>query len=146
MYKTHFVAKEKVDQKWWLVDAADKRLGRLATEISKILRGKHKPDYTPNSKNGDFVVVINAEKIQMTGSKWTDKKYYRHSRFFGSLKERSAQEVLAQDPCFIITEAVRGMLPTNKLNYEILSMFKPYAGAEHPHQAQKPQALEIGKN
>ena len=145
MFKTDFINNANAEQAWWIVDASDQRLGRIATRVATILRGKHKPTYTPNSDNGDFVVIINTDKIEMTGSKWEDKKYYRHSRFFGSMKEKTAAEMKTQDSTFIIHEAVRGMLPTNKLSYNLISKLKLYPGAEHPHSAQKPQALAFTK-
>ena len=134
---------DEVERKWWIVDAADQRVGRVATHIANILRGKNKPIYTPHVDTGDFVIVINTDKMQLTGSKWADKKYFSHSRFFGSLKEKTAAEKLKEDSAFIIEEAVRGMLPTNKLSRHILLKLKAYPGAEHPHDAQKPQAYTI---
>lgn len=137
--QTKFVAKEDTERNWWIIDAANKRLGRVATQIAVLVRGKHKPTFTPNQDNGDFVVVINADKIEMTGTKWEDKKYYRHSRFFGSLKEKTADQKRSEDPAFIIREAVKGMLPDTRLSFSLLDKVKSYSGAEHPHAAQKPQ-------
>lgn len=134
-----------VERAWWIVDASGQRVGRLATQIATILRGKNKPIYSPNVDTGDFVIVINTDKMELTGTKWDDKKYFRHSRFFGSLKEKTAAEMKQEDSTFVIHEAVRGMLPTNKLNRQVISKMKSYAGAEHPHGAQRPQALTIGK-
>jgi len=134
---------EEADRNWWIVDAEGQRLGRLATQIANLLRGKHKPTFTPHVDNGDFVIVINAEKIEMTGTKWTDKKYYRHSRFFGSLKEKTAAQVKQVDSAFVIQEAVRGMLPTNRLSYSLLNKLKAYPGAEHPHAQQKAQPYKL---
>src|SRR5690242_3902605 len=113
--KTWYAKAEEVERKWYLVDAADMRVGRLATHVSNLLRGKHKAIFTPNVDTGDFVVVINADKIQMTGDKFETKKYYRHSRFFGSLKAKTAAQMKVDDAAFIVEEAIRGMLPTNKL-------------------------------
>ena len=137
---TVFVKAEDVERNWLIVDAADQQVGRLATTVANLLRGKHKPSYTPNVDNGDFVVVINTEKLKLTGKKWLEKKYYRHSRFFGSLKEKTAEQKKQEDPNFLIMEAVRGMLPKNRLSYSLLTKLKAYKTAEHPHAAQKPQA------
>src|SRR5437868_2352683 len=126
--KTFNAKAEEVERKWWIVDAADQRVGRIATQIATILRGKNKPIYTPNVDTGDFVIVINTDKMELSGTKWTDKKYYRHSRFFGSLKEKSAAEHRQEDSTFIIHEAVRGMLPTNKLSRDVISKLKTYGG------------------
>lgn len=143
---TTFHAKaEDVERKWLIVDAAGQKVGRVATHVANILRGKHKAIYTPNVDTGDFVIVINTDKMELSGSKWTSKKYYRHSRFFGSLKEKSAAEKLQEDSTFIIHEAVRGMLPTNKQSRHIITKMKTYAGAEHPHTAQKPVVFNLPK-
>lgn len=141
--KTFNAKADEVERKWWIVDAADQRVGRIATQIATILRGKNKAIYTPNVDTGDFVVVINTDKMELTGTKWTDKKYFRHSRFFGSLKEKTAAEMKKEDSTFIIHEAVRGMLPANKLSRSVISKLKTYTGAEHPHAAQKPQAYTL---
>jgi large subunit ribosomal protein L13 len=139
-----FVAKEEaVEKKWWLVDATDKTLGRLASEISKVLRGKNKAVFTPNVDTGDLVVVINSEKVKLTGKKLSDKIYFRHSRYFGGLHALTAQELLEREPTDLIKKAVQGMLPTNKLSSKLLTHLKVYSGAEHPHQAQKPEALKV---
>ena len=132
-----------VARRWYVVDAADKSIGRLATEIAKVLRGKHKPEFTPNQDTGDFVVVVNAEKVQMSGSKLDVKRYYRHSRFFGSLKSLSAREMLEKNPAFVIEDAVMGMLPKNKLSRQLLMKLKAYKGPNHPHSAQKPSTLPL---
>lgn len=142
--KTWIAKTEDVKRAWWIVDATDLTLGRLSTELANVLRGKNKPIFTPNVDCGDFIVVINADKIKMSsGKKWIEKKYYSHSRFFGSLKEKTAAQMLDTDSEFLITEAVRGMLPTNKLSRQILSKLKVFKGAEHEHTAQKPQTLTI---
>ena len=139
-----FLAKpHEVGGHWHLVDATDKVLGRLAARLATILMGKHKPTYTPHTLTGDFVVVINAEKVQMSGTKLDVKRYYRHSRFFGSLKSLTAREMLEKDPAFVVEDAVKGMLPKNKLSRQLLTKLKAYKGSTHPHAAQKPQALEI---
>ncbi len=133
--------KESVERQWWIVDATDQTLGRMATKIATVLRGKNKASFTPHVDCGDFVVVINADKIKLTGRKWLEKKYYRHSRFFGSMKEKSAAQKLQEDATFLVHEAVRGMLPTNRLSRDIILKLKAYNGADHPHAAQKPQPL-----
>ncbi len=133
----------EVPRQWWIVDASGKSIGRISTEIARVLRGKHKPQFTPNQDTGDFVVVINAEKVQMSGTKLDVKRYYRHSRFFGSLKSLTAREMLDKDPAFVVEDAVKGMLPKNKLSRQLLTKLKAYKGSTHPHAAQKPQALEI---
>ena len=145
MFQTTFVSKEDAERNWWVLDATNQRLGRVATQIAKVLRGKHKPTYTPHVDNGDFVVVINVDKLEMTGSKLTDKKYYRHSRFFGSLKEKSAEQMKADDPGFLIKEAVWGMLPDNRMALQLITKLKAYAGPNHPHAAQKPQPFPLEK-
>jgi large subunit ribosomal protein L13 len=141
--KTFMAKQEEVEQKWHIVDATGVRVGRMATQIANILRGKNKPTYTPHVDTGDFVIVINTDKIELTGSKWQSKKYFSHSRFFGSLKEKTAAQAKEEDSTFIVTEAVRGMLPTNKLSRHTIMKLKAYAGADHPHSAQNPQALNI---
>lgn len=141
--KTWNAKTEEMDRPWFIVDASGLKLGRLATHVANILRGKNLPTYTPNADAGGFVVVINSDKIEMTGKKWETKKYYRHSRFFGSLKEKSAAQMKDHDPSFIIEDAVKGMLPVNKLSKTLITKLKVYKGAEHPHAAQKPQAYVI---
>ena len=141
--KTFNAKTEEVDHKWFVVDAAGLRLGRLATQVANILRGKNLPTFTPNADAGGFVVVINSDKIEMTGDKWNTKKYYRHSRFFGSLKEKTAEQIKENDSEFLISEAVRGMLPVNKLSKTLITKLKVYKGPEHPHAAQKPEAFVV---
>ena len=139
-----FVAKEReVDKKWYLVDAEDKILGRLATEIATRLRGKHKPIFTPHADTGDFIVVVNAEKVALSGKKWDKKIYYRHSGYIGGLKEISARKLLEKKPEDVLRFAVRGMLPKNSLGRRQLKKLKIYVGPEHPHEAQQLEALEI---
>lgn len=140
---TWYAKKEDAERNWWIVDAADQRVGRVATTIATLLRGKHKPTFTPHMDNGDFVVVINTDKLQMTGNKLDVKKYFRHSRFFGSLKEKTAAQMKEEDSTFIIHEAVRGMLPTNKMSRHLIQKMKLFKGAEHTHAAQKPVAYSI---
>ena len=122
---------------WWLFNLETQTLGRAATKIADILRGKHQPYYTPSIDNGDFVVVINAAKVKLTGKKWTDKIYYKHTGYPGGLKETSAEEMLAKHPEDLIIKAVKGMLPKNFLAQQILKKLKVYSGAEHPHKAQQ---------
>lgn len=139
-----FVANEaELDKKWYLVDAQDKVLGRLASQIASRLRGKNKPVFTPHADTGDFIIVINAEKISMTGTKGTHKVYYRHTGHIGGLKEITAEKLLAKKPEEVLRLAVKGMLPKNSLGRRQLRKLKIYAGAEHPHEAQKPEKLEI---
>lgn len=141
--KTWNASKGEIDRQWWVVDAAGKNLGRLATEIAQVIRGKHKPTFTPNQDTGDFVIVVNSEKVITTGNKSVEKHYYRHSRFFGSLKSRNFTEQMDHDAAFIIQEAVQGMLPKNKLSKTLITKLKAYRGPAHPHSAQKPQALNL---
>ncbi|MBX3018258.1 MAG: 50S ribosomal protein L13 [Bdellovibrionaceae bacterium] len=141
--KTWIVKKEETERNWWIVDCSNQRVGRIATQIATLLRGKHKPTFTPNQDNGDFVIVINTDKLELTGNKWNTKKFFRHSRWFGSLKEKTAAEMKQEDSAFVLSEAVRGMLPTNKMTYSLMTKLKTYTGAEHPHAAQKPQPFKV---
>lgn len=141
--KTWIAKQEEVDRQWWVVDAADQKVGRVATHIATLLRGKNKPTFTPHVDTGDFVVVVNTDKMVLTGNKAESKKYYRHSRFFGSLKEKTAAQMQKEDSTFILSEAVRGMLPTNKLSRHLILKLKAFRGAEHTHAAQKPQAYSL---
>ena len=134
-----------VDRKWWLIDAKGQTLGRLATQIALIIRGKTKPTFTPHVDTGDQVVVINSDQIKMTGKKWQEKLYYRHSRYFGGIKSLTAEQQKEKDSTFMITEAVRGMLPKNKLSRDLIKKLKVYRGAEHPHVSQRPEALTISQ-
>lgn len=137
-------AKEALAQrKWFIVDAQGRVLGRMATEIGKVLRGKHKPTFTPNMDAGDFVIVVNARGIKLTGKKLEDKIYYRHTEYPGGIRERSATEMLNEKPEQLVRLAVKGMLPKNRLSRKLMTKLKVYAGAEHPHDAQKPQPLAI---
>lgn len=144
--KTWNAKDSEVQRQWWLIDADGQTLGRLATRIATILRGKDKTIFTPHVDTGDFVVVINSKKIKLTGNKLLDKKYYTHSRYFGSLKTFTAQQKLESDSGFLITEAVKGMLPQNKLSRQIIKKLKVYEAGEHPHAVQKPQTLTIKKS
>ncbi|NLM98064.1 MAG: 50S ribosomal protein L13 [Halanaerobiaceae bacterium] len=140
---TYMAKPDEVDRQWYVVDATDKTLGRLATRIAEILRGKHKPIYTPHIDTGDYVIVINAEKIKLTGNKWQQKKYYRHSGYPGGIKETTYEKLVQKKPEFIIEKAVRGMIPHNKLGRQMIKKLKVYSGPEHPHQAQQPVELEL---
>jgi len=141
--KTYSAKKEEVKRDWFLIDAKDKVLGRLASEIAKRLRGKHKPIYTPHVDTGDFIVVINAEKIRLTGKKLDKKMYYRHSGYPGGIKSFTARKLLQKKPEELLRLAVKGMLPKNSLGRKMLKKLKIYCGESHPHEAQKPQLLEI---
>ncbi|MGV1099220.1 50S ribosomal protein L13 [Thiovibrio sp. JS02] len=141
--KTHLTPVKEIERKWYVVDAQDKVLGRLASEIAIRLRGKHKANYSTFLDVGDFVIVVNADKVRMTGRKWDDKVYYSHTGYMGGLKEQTAKEMLAKKPEDILIKAVRGMLPKNTLGRAQLKKLKVYASAEHPHAAQQPQALEL---
>jgi large subunit ribosomal protein L13 len=141
--KTWNAKASEVERRWYLVDAEGKTLGRLATRIADTLRGKNKPQYTPHVDTGDFVVVVNAEKISVTGKKLDDKVYYRHSGYPGGIKQRTLREQLERRPTEVIRKAVKGMLPKNKLASAQLTKLKVYAGPEHPHAAQDPKPLEL---
>ena len=141
--KTVSARKETVTRKWYVVDAAGKTLGRLCTEIAKRLRGKHKPEFTPHVDTGDYIVVVNAEKIVVTGNKTTDKLYQHHTGYPGGIKSISFDKLLLKSPEMIIEKAVKGMMPKNKLSRAMLSKLKVYAGNDHPHSAQQPTLLEI---
>jgi len=136
-------AKATDARSWYVADVAGKTLGRAATRIASVLRGKHRPTYTTHADAGDFVVVINADKVQLTGKKWSDKKYYDHSLFPGGVREHSAQQLLAKHPTDLVTRAVWGMLPKGPLGRRIFKKLKVYAGGEHPHVAQQPKPLPI---
>ena len=135
----------EVQRDWFVVDATGKTLGRLSTEIARRLRGKHKPEYTPHVDTGDYIVVINADKVHLSGNKETDKMYYRHSGFPGGLTELSLGEMRRRYPERVIEAAVKGMLPKNKLGRKTLSKLKVYAGPDHPHAAQSPEPLDLRK-
>ena len=141
--KTFSAKPHEVKREWFVVDATDKVLGRLAAEIAHRLRGKHKPEFTPHVDTGDYIVVVNAEKIRVTGTKAQDKKYYRHSGYPGGIYERTFTEMQQQFPERVLEKAVKGMLPKGPLGYAMLSKLKVYAGNEHPHSAQQPKVLEI---
>ncbi len=141
--KTFNAKPETVRRDWYVVDASGKTLGRLASEIARRLKGKHKPEYTPHVDTGDYIVVINAEKVRVTGNKLSDKRYYRHTGYVGNLKEISLEKLLQKAPERVIERAVRGMLPRNPLGRAMYRKLKVYAGPEHRHAAQQPQPLDI---
>ena len=141
--KTFMANPAKIDRKWYVVDAEGKTLGRLASEVAKVLRGKNKPEYTPHVDTGDYVIVINADKIKVTGKKLEQKIYYHHSDYVGGMKETTLKEMLAKKPEYVIEHAVKGMLPKGPLGREMITKLHVYAGADHKHQAQKPEVLEI---
>jgi large subunit ribosomal protein L13 len=140
--KTQFAKKGDVERKWYVVDARDAVLGRLATKIAVQLRGKNKPVFTPNVDTGDFVIVVNADKVRLTGNKMTDKVYYHHTGYIGGIKAETAREMFEKHPERIIEKAVWGMLPKNTLGKQMLKKLKVYRGAEHPHKAQAPEILQ----
>ena len=133
----------EVRRNWYLVDATDKTLGRLSTEIARRLRGKHKPEYTPHVDAGDYIVVINAEKVRVTGNKMSDKMYHHHTGYIGNLKSINLEKLLDKAPERVIQHSVKGMLPKNPLGRAMFKKLRVFAGPEHPHQAQQPQPLEI---
>lgn len=141
--KTYSAKPGEVERQWFVIDLEGQTVGRAATQIATLLRGKHKPQFTPHVDTGDFVVVINADKVVFRGNKLDQKMYYRHSGYPGGLYESTAREVLARDPGRIITSAVRGMLPKTTLGRQLLKKLKVYAGPEHPHQAQEPEVFEL---
>ena len=141
--KTFSAKPETVKRDWYLVDATDKTLGRLASEIARRLRGKHKPEYTPHVDTGDYIVVVNADKIRVTGNKASDKMYHHHTGYIGNLKSINLEKLLAKAPERVIESAVKGMMPKNPLGRAMYKKLKVYAGPEHKHTAQQPQPLEI---
>lgn len=143
MRTTYMAKPNEVERKWYIVDAEGKTLGRLASEVAALIRGKHKPQFTPHVDTGDFVVVINAEKIHLTGKKMENKKYYRHSLHPGGLKVTSAQDLIAKFPERVIESAVHGMLPKTRMGEKMKLRLKAYAGTVHPHEAQKPEVYEL---
>jgi large subunit ribosomal protein L13 len=141
--RTYVTKPEDIQRNWYVVDASGQTLGRLASEIARIVRGKHKPIYSPSVDVGDFVIVINAEKVHVTGRKMDQKVYYRHSGYPGGLKEVSLRRMLEEHPTRVIEHAVRGMLPKTRLGRKMIKKLKVYAGSDHPHQAQQPEPLEL---
>jgi len=140
---TFIAKKDEIERNWVLVDTKDKVLGRLAADVASILRGKTKPTYTPHTDVGDFVVIINAEKVILTGRKMEQKTYYRHSGYMGGLKSRTARQLMEKNPEEIIRHAVKGMLPKNSLGRSMFKKLKVYAGETHPHEAQKPKEINL---
>lgn len=140
---TRFIKTEDANHKWFIVDAKDQVLGRLAAKVAHVIRGKHKAIFTPNMDTGDFVVVINADKIMMTGKRESQKTYFTHSMYPGGAKTRSYTEMMAKKPEFAVETAVRGMLPKTKLGKKLIKKLKVYAGESHPHSAQKPEVLSL---
>ncbi|HID97056.1 MAG TPA: 50S ribosomal protein L13 [Thermodesulfobacteriaceae bacterium] len=136
----------EIDRKWYIVDASDMVLGRMATQIASRLRGKHRPDFTPHLDTGDFIIVVNAAKVKLTGRKMDDKIYYSHSGYLGGMKSMNAREMLEKNPEKVIRLAVKRMLPKNRLARRQLKKLKIYAGPDHPHQAQMPEQLEVSAN
>ena len=141
--KSFMASPSTVERKWYVVDAEGKTLGRLASEVANVLRGKNKPTYTPHMDTGDYVIVVNAEKIQVTGKKLDQKIYYHHSEYVGGMKEATLREMMQKKPEFVITHAVKGMLPKGPLGRQMLKKLHVYAGPEHNHAAQKPETLDI---
>ena len=141
--KSFMASPSTVERKWYVVDAEGKTLGRLASEVANVLRGKNKPTYTPHIDTGDYVIVVNAEKIQVTGKKLDQKIYYHHSEYVGGMKKATLREMMQKKPEFVITHAVKGMLPKGPLGRQMLKKLHVYAGPEHNHAAQKPETLDI---
>ena len=144
--KTYYAKLNEVEREWLLIDAEDQVLGRVASKAAHILKGKHKPQYTPHVDTGDFVVIVNADKIRISGVKSTSKEYYRHSGYPGGLKCETFQEAMEKHPERVIEHAVKGMLPKNTLGRAMAKKLKVYAGAEHPHMAQKPREIKMEDN
>jgi len=143
--KTFSAKADEIQREWFIIDAEDVILGRMATEIAKRLRGKHKPEFTPHVDTGDYIVVINAEKVAVTGNKLKQKTYYKHTGYVGNLKSITLEKQLIKHPELIIETAVKGMLPKNSLGRTMYRKLKVYAGSEHPHEAQQPIKLEVGR-
>ena len=143
--KTFMASPATIERKWYVVDAEGKTLGRLASEVAKVLRGKNKAIFTPHIDTGDYVIVINADKVVLTGNKWNDKLYYSHSEYNGGLRTLTAKDMMAKYPTRMVEKAIYGMLPHTKLGDQMRSLLFVYAGNEHPHQAQKPEVWNGGK-
>jgi ribosomal protein L13, bacterial type len=143
MRTTYMAKPNEVERKWYVIDAAGQTLGRLASEAAALIRGKHKPQFTPHVDTGDFVIIVNADKVHLTGKKLQNKKYYRHSGYPGGLKVTTAGDMLKNNPTRMVELAVHGMLPKNRLGDKLKLKLKVYAGPEHPHQAQNPQVYEL---
>ncbi len=145
MRSTYMDKKETVERKWYVVDATDLVLGRMSTEVATVLKGKHKPTFTPHIDGGDYVIIVNAEKVALTGNKWEKKEYFHHSGFSSGLKRRTATEMLDKQPQKIVEKAIRGMLPNGKLGDDMYRRLFVYVGPDHPHAAQKPVAFPFAK-
>jgi len=143
MRTTYMAKPNEVERKWYVIDAAGQTLGRLASQAAALIRGKHKPQFTPHVDTGDFVIIVNADKVQLTGKKLQNKKYYRHSGYPGGLKVTTAGDMLKNNPARMVELAVHGMLPKNRLGERLKLKLKVYAGPDHPHQAQNPQVYEL---
>ena len=146
MKSTFMQSKETVSRKWYVIDAKDIPLGRIASKAATLLRGKHKVTYTPHVDGGDYVIIVNASEVALTGNKLEDKMYYDHSRYVGGLRKRTAKEMRKDYPIEMVERAIRGMLPHNRLGRQMYKKLFVYAGSEHPHLAQKPQVIEMGGN
>lgn len=144
-YKTVSANAATVDKKWVLVDAEGQTLGRLASGVAKVIRGKHKPDFTPHVDGGDYVIVINADKVSLSGQKWDQKQHIRHTGYPGGQRSLTSRELFEKDPILLIEAAVKGMLPKNRLGRKIFGNLHVYVGAEHPHEAQKPEAINFNE-
>ena len=142
-FKTYSATPSDIQRDWLLIDAENQTVGRLASNVASILRGKHKPGFTPHMDTGDFVIVINADKVRFSGNKETEKEYFRHTGYPGGVKLRTPQEVRQKKPTFIVKNAVKGMLPKGPLGRQMIKKLKVYAGNEHPHEAQNPEKIEI---
>lgn len=143
MSKSYMANAQTIERKWFVVDATDLVLGRVSTEVASILKGKHKPTYTPHVDCGDYVIIVNAEKVALTGNKLDDKLYYRHSGYPGGLKSRTAKRMLELQPQKVLEKSIRGMLPKNRLGEDMYRKLYVYVGSEHPHQAQKPEVYTL---
>lgn len=143
MKQTEMLRNEDIQRKWYVVDATDIALGRLASQVASVLKGKHNPFYTPHVDSGDYVIVINSDKIKLTGNKWNDKLYYRHSGYPGGLRTRNAKEVMDKFPTQMVEKAVKGMLPKTSLGRQMYRKLFVYASGDHPHEAQMPEVLEV---
>jgi len=141
--KTISAREQDIQRDWYVIDAQGQTLGRLATQVATLLRGKHKPNYTPHVDCGDYVIIVNAEKVHVTGQKMTQKIYYRHSGYPGGLKQVTLRDQLQKFPDRVVEQAVRGMLPKNRLGRRMFKKLKVYAGSDHPHQAQQPKSIEL---
>ena len=144
-YRTISANKETVNKEWVVIDAENQILGRMSSIAAKFLRGKYKPNFTPHVDCGDNVIIINAEKIQMTGKKWTDKQYVRHTGYPGGQRVRTPEELMVKKPTAVVEQAIKGMLPKNRLGSQLFRNLFVYAGTEHPHEAQKPKAIDLNK-